>query len=51
MAEAMKEGLTEKTPIGNVEKKMGMNRDNPGQIPEKPATESVSRGGKNFKIK
>lgn len=47
---AMKEGLIEKKDIGDVEKKLGLKRDNPGQTPKKPAPESASKGGKNFKI-
>jgi hypothetical protein len=48
--ENMKEGLTEKSAMGDVEKKMGMKRDNPGQVPNKPAVEKASKGGKSFKI-
>ena len=47
---SMQEGLTEKSAIGDVEKKLGMDRDNPGQIPKKPAAEKTSKGGKSFKI-
>jgi hypothetical protein len=48
--EAMKEGLIEKSAIGDVEKKLGMKRDNPGQTVDKPAAEKASKGGKSFKI-
>jgi hypothetical protein len=48
--ESIKEGLIEKSAMGDVEKKMGMKRDNPGQIPKKPAAEKASKDGKSFKI-
>lgn len=47
---SMQEGLTEKSAIGDAEKKLGLNRDNPGQTPSKPAAEKTSKGGKSFKI-
>lgn len=48
--ESMKKGLTEQSQINDSEKKMGMTRDNPGQIPGKPSAEKASKGGKSFKI-
>jgi hypothetical protein len=50
MDEALKNGLSEQMKIKDSEKKMGMGRDNPSQIPKKPAPEKVSKGGKSFKI-
>ena len=46
--ETIKDGLTEKTKIQD---QPGHKRDMTTQQPPKPATESVSRGGKTFKIK
>lgn len=48
--ESMKEGLIEKKDIGEIEGKIGMKRDNPGQTPGKPSAEKASKGGKSFKI-
>jgi UDP-2-acetamido-3-amino-2,3-dideoxy-glucuronate N-acetyltransferase len=50
MDEALKNGLSEQMQIKDSEKKMGMGRDNPSQIPKKPAPEKASKGGKSFKI-
>ena len=46
--ETIKDGLIEKSKIGE---QSGQKRDMTTQQPPKPATESVSRGGKTFKIK
>lgn len=48
--ETVKDGLSEKKPIGDNESKMGFKRDNPGQMPHKPTAEKASKGGKSFKI-
>jgi hypothetical protein len=50
MEDAVKNGLSEQNGIGDNESKMGMKRDNPGQIPKKPAAEKASKDGKSFKI-
>ena len=46
--ETIKDGLTEKTKI---KEQPGHKRDMTTQQPKKPAGESVSRGGRTFKIK
>lgn len=48
--ENIKDGLTEKKVIGDIEGKLGMKRENPGQIPTKKDSEKASKGGKSFKI-
>jgi hypothetical protein len=48
MSDNLKDGLSEKSPIKN---ETLSKRDNPGQMPKKPKSEKVSKGGKSFTIK